>query len=65
MPDGTKYADYANCHNYFYHPSSPGLADNKTWNAADPTAACKVDGLYGNYGRTWARTTPVMPKQNS
>ena len=55
MPAGTKYADYANCHNYFYHPSSPSLADNKTWNAADPTSACKVDGLYGNYGRTWAR----------
>jgi len=54
MPDGTKYADYAVCHNYFYHPSAPGLADNKTWNAADPTSACKVDGLYGNYGRTWA-----------
>jgi hypothetical protein len=55
MPDGTRYADYANCHNYIYHPSSPGLGDNKTWNAADPTSACKVDGLYGNYGRTWAR----------
>lgn len=55
MPDGTKYADYANCHNYFCHPASPGLADNKTWDAADPTSACKVDGLYGNYGRTWAR----------
>ena len=58
MADGAKYADYANCHNYFYHPSSPGLADNKTWNAADPTSACKVDGLYGNYGRTWARHYP-------
>jgi hypothetical protein len=55
MPDGTRYADNANCHNYIYHPSSPGLADNKTWNAADPSSACKVDGLYGNYGRTWAR----------
>lgn len=55
MPDGTKYADYANCHNYFYHPSSPGLEDNRTWNAADPASACKVDGLYGNYGRSWAR----------
>ena len=31
------------------------MADNKTWNAADPTSACKVDGLYGNYGLTWAR----------
>ncbi|MGO8678844.1 MAG: glycosyl hydrolase [Limisphaerales bacterium] len=54
MPDGTKYADYANVHNYIYHPGSPGLADNKTWNAAEPTSACKVDGLYGNYGLTWA-----------
>jgi len=54
LPDGTKYADYAVCHNYIYHPSSPGLVDNKTWNAADPTSACKVDGLYGNYGLTWA-----------
>jgi hypothetical protein len=58
MPDGTKYADFAVCHNYIYHPASPGLADNKTWNAADPTPACKVDGLYGNYGRTWAKHFP-------
>ncbi len=55
LPDGTKFADLAVCHNYIYHPASPGLADNKTWNAADPTSACKVDGLYGNYGRTWAK----------
>lgn len=53
MPDGTKYADYANCHNYFMHPSHPGLYHNQTWNAADPTQLCKVDGLYGNYGTTW------------
>lgn len=55
LPAGTRYADCANVHNYFYHPASPAPADNKTWNAADPTAACKVDGLYGNYGRTWAK----------
>jgi hypothetical protein len=53
MPDGTKYADYANIHNYMYHPSYPGLNDNKVWDAADPTSSCKVDGLYGNYGLTW------------
>ena len=58
MPVGTKYADYAVCHNYVYHPAAPGLADNKTWNAADPTSACKVDGLYGNYGLTWAHHFP-------
>lgn len=54
MPAGTKYADYANVHNYVYHPNSPGIEDNKTWNASDPTSACKVDGLYGEYGVTWA-----------
>lgn len=53
MPDGTKYADFATCHNYFSHPSYPGLYDNQTWNAADPGPLCKVDGLYGNYGKTW------------
>jgi hypothetical protein len=58
MPAGTKYADYAVCHNYIYHPKSPGLEDNKTWNAADPTPACKVDGLYGNYGETWLKHFP-------
>lgn len=55
MPDGTKYADFANCHNYLSHPSWPGLHDNQTWIAADPGPACKVDGLYGNHGRTWAK----------
>jgi hypothetical protein len=58
MPAGTKYADYANVHNYIYHPNAPGLEDNKTWKAADPTSACKVDGLYGEYGLTWAHHYP-------
>lgn len=55
MPEGTRYADFANVHNYVYHPGSPGLEDNKAWNAADPTSLCRVDGLYGNYGVTWAK----------
>ena len=55
MPEGTRYADFANVHNYIYHPGSPGLEDNKAWRAADPTSACKVDGLYGNYGVTWGK----------
>ena len=58
MPDGVKYADYANVHNYIYHPNAPGLEDNKTWKAADPTPACKVDGLYGEYGVTWGKHYP-------
>jgi hypothetical protein len=56
MPDGTKYADYANIHNYIYHPHSPYPVDNKVWNAADPTVASKVDGLFGNFGITWAKS---------
>jgi hypothetical protein len=55
LPEATKFADFANVHNYTYHPGSPGLEDNKTWNAADPGSACKVDGLFGNYGVTWAK----------
>ena len=55
LPPGTRFGDYANAHNYIYHPNAAGLEDNKTWNAADPTSACKVDGLYGNYGVTWAK----------
>jgi hypothetical protein len=54
MPAGTRYADYANVHNYLYHPNVPDPADNKTWDAADPSSATSVDGLYGNFGRTWA-----------
>jgi hypothetical protein len=55
MPEGTTYADAANVHNYIYHPGSPGLADNKAWNAADPTSACRIDGLFANHGVTWAK----------
>jgi hypothetical protein len=55
MPEGTKYADYANVHNYIYHPHSPYPTDNKEWNAADPSAASRVDGLFGNYGMTWLK----------
>ena len=58
VPDGTRYADYANCHNYMIHPGWPGLHDNQTWIASDPTSACKVDGLYGNYGSTWRHHYP-------
>jgi hypothetical protein len=58
MPDGTGYADFANCHNYMTHPSWRGLHDNQTWVAADPTSACRVDGLHGNYGLTWRRRYP-------
>jgi hypothetical protein len=52
MPDGTKYADYANTHNYIVGHSSQ-LSDNLCWNAADPTLNGDWDGLYVEYGKTW------------
>ncbi|MCJ8518604.1 hypothetical protein ABID21_001484 [Pseudorhizobium tarimense] len=54
MPAGTRFADHANVHNYLYHPNVPEPADNKSWNASDPSSTSPVDGLYGNFGRTWA-----------
>ncbi len=55
LPAGTRFADCANVHNYIYHPNAAGLEENKTWKSADPTSACKVDGLYGEYGVTWRK----------
>jgi len=59
MPAGTQFADYANVHNYFCHPSLRKLIDNITWYASDPTLETvpgnggKFDNLYGNYGVMW------------
>lgn len=55
MPNGTQFADVLNCHNYIFHQAWPGLHDNQTWRAADPTSDCPVDGIYGNNGKTWAK----------
>lgn len=52
MPDGTRYADYANPHNYVCGHSG-NLVDNVCWNATSPTLNGDWDGLYGEYGLTW------------
>jgi hypothetical protein len=52
MPAGTRYADYANTHNYVCGHSN-GLVDNVCWNASDPTLNGDWDGLYVEYGHTW------------
>jgi len=52
MPDGTRYADYANTHNYVCGHSHQ-LVDNVCWNASDPTLNGDWDGLYVEYGHTW------------
>ena len=52
FPDGTKYADYANVHNYV--SGTRGIyIDNQAWNAADPTVNGPWDGLFVEYGITW------------
>jgi hypothetical protein len=54
LPDGTKFADYANVHNYVTGVRG-GYGDNQAWQAADPTLNARWDGLYGNYGTTWKK----------
>ena len=54
LPDGTKFADYANTHNYVCGHGLKGITeDNIAWNAEDPTLNGKWDGLYVEYGHTW------------
>ena len=55
LPAGTTFADVANVHNYFIHPNFPAPQNNQTWGASDPSSACRVDGLYGNHGKTWGK----------
>lgn len=53
MPASTKYADYANTHNYVtghFHV----LYDNSAWNAADPILNTRWDSMSAEYGLTWA-----------
>jgi hypothetical protein len=52
MPDGTRYADYGNTHNYVCGHSSK-LVDNVAWSASDPTLNGDWDGPYVEYGHTW------------
>src|SRR5262249_49459964 len=54
LAEGTRFADYANAHNYV-SGIRPGYVDNQAWHAADPVMDGNWDGLYGEYGRTWKR----------
>lgn len=54
MPDGTRFADYANVHNYVIG-NHHRYVDNEAWLAADPELNSYWDGLYGEYGRTWRK----------
>lgn len=52
VPSGTRYADFANTHNYVCGHSAQ-LVDNVCWNAEDPTMNGDWDGMYVEYGNTW------------
>ncbi len=54
VPVGTKFADYANTHNYVCGHGLKGITqDNIAWNAEDPTLNGTWDGLWVEYGHTW------------
>jgi hypothetical protein len=53
MPVGTKYADYANVHNYVCR--RPNIIDNMAWLNADPVFHGWADGIYVEYGKTWLK----------
>jgi hypothetical protein len=54
MPEGTRYADYANAHNYVIG-TCHRYVDNQAWQAADPELNGCWDGMVGEYGRTWRK----------
>ena len=52
---GVRFADVANCHNYFVHPTWAVPKNNQTWLSSLPTSVAKGDHLQGNYGVTWLK----------
>jgi hypothetical protein len=54
MPTGTKYADYANAHNYV-SGHLHAYEDNVAWSSMSPTLNGDWDGFYVEYGHTWNR----------
>lgn len=52
FPDGTKFADFVNPHNYVSSTQNI-YVDNQAWQAADPTLNNVWDGIYGSNVITW------------
>jgi hypothetical protein len=62
FPDGTKYADYANPHNYVSSTRKNYYIDNQAWNAADPVLnGLGTDSLWSmaSLGGIVSRATPT------
>ncbi|WP_395665758.1 hypothetical protein [Methylocella sp.] len=57
MPDGTKYADYANMHNYVIWAGAKTPVANAAWNSASPYDWVPPTQyiLPDDYGTTWKR----------
>ena len=61
MPNGTRYADYANVHNYVCGHIK-GLVDNQAFQAASPANVPGFDGLFANHGNTWRKHFAGYPE---
>ncbi len=59
MPDGTKYGDFANMHNYMIWVGNNGNLHNSAWDAASPLTTSLPNQphyqLQQDFGVTWAR----------
>jgi len=54
MPDGTRFADFVNCHNYVCGHIE-GIIDNQATLAAGTKPEAAIDHLFGNHGLTWRK----------
>ncbi len=54
MPDGTRFADFVNCHNYVCGHIR-GIIDNQATLAASTKPKAAIDHLFGNHGLTWRK----------
>ncbi len=57
MPDGTRFADFVNCHNYVCGHIN-GIVDNQATLAARTKPVAAIDHLFGNHGLTWRKKFP-------
>jgi hypothetical protein len=62
MLAGTRYADFANVHNYVSGTCHLYI-DNQAWHAADPHVTDCWDGLRVEYGHVWLRGFPGYTDQ--
>jgi hypothetical protein len=57
-PDGIKFADYINVHNYVRWNGAGALIDNQAWAAEQWAFDWNADGVWSNFGITWRNKYP-------